>query len=73
MTLIDKHTYIAGHCHVKSLTTEQCAALGAVHAFTSYTRTESSIILHAALMYMENETVQCVRLKGVTTSKILDE
>lgn len=28
MTLIDEHVYIVGHWHVKSLTTEQCAALG---------------------------------------------
>lgn len=28
MTQIDDHMYVVGQCHVKSLTTEQCAALG---------------------------------------------
>ena len=28
MTQIDEHMYVVGQCHVISLTTEQCAALG---------------------------------------------
>ena len=74
-TRIGEHTYNIGPCRIKTLTSEQSAAVGGSepvpYAFPSCTRMVWCT-MHQLVSTMENQTVLCVLLKLPITKHILD-